>query len=200
MMRCIEQDSLSRRRSIYQLSDHLPISEICLIETVESCIKHCPTPFNVQSARVAVLFGKQHKLLWQTIWEELQLIISTKQEIVVKRKIDGFARGVGTILFFEETKSLMTLKKQFPQYAKNMRTWIQQANGMLQYMIWQTLSENEVGASLQHYNELIEKTVNKIYDLPKTWEITAQMPFGAIESEPAEKTFLPMENRIRVFQ
>lgn len=199
-MRCIEQDSLNRRRSIYQLNDRLPISENCFVETIEACVKHCPTPFNVQSARVAILFGNRHKLFWQTVWEALQTVISTKQTTAVKKKIDGFTRGAGTILFFEETKSLMTLKKQFPLYAKNMRLWTQQANGMLQYMIWQTLSENEVGASLQHYNELIEKTVNKMFDLPKTWEIVAQMPFGSIESEPAPKTFLPLEERIRVLR
>lgn len=199
-MRCIEQDSLSRRRSIYQLNDHLPISEICFMETIESCVKHCPTAFNIQSARLAVLFGKQHKLLWQTVWEALQAVITSKQQEAVKKKIDGFARAAGTILFFEETKSLMALKKQFPQYAKNMRIWTQQANGMLQYMIWQTLAENDVGASLQHYNELIEKKVNALFDLPKTWELVAQMPFGAIESEPMEKTFLPLNERIRVLK
>ncbi|MBQ9271364.1 MAG: nitroreductase family protein [Alphaproteobacteria bacterium] len=199
-MRCVEQDSLSRRRSIYQLNDHLPVSEICFVETIEACVKHCPTPFNAQSARVAILFGKAHKLLWQNIWDSLQTVVSAKQSNSAKKKIDSFANSAGTILFFEENKTLMSLKKQFPQYAKNMRLWMQQANGMLQYMIWQTLSENEIGASLQHYNELIDKTVNKIYDLPKTWELVAQMPFGAIESEPMPKTFLPMEERVRVIK
>ena len=199
-MRCIEQDSLSRRRSIYKLNSHLPVSEICFIETVEACIKHCPTPFNVQSSRVAILFGKQHNLLWQTVWQELQPMISSKQAPITKKKIDDFANAAGTILFFEETKSLRDLKKQFPQYAKNMRIWTEQANGMLQYMIWQTLSENEIGASLQHYNELIAKSVNKMFALPKSWKLVAQMPFGAIESEPTAKTFLPIEERIRIIK
>ena len=199
-MRCIEQDSLSRRRSVYKLNSHLPVSENCFIETVEDCVKHCPTPFNVQSARVVVLFGKQHQLLWQTVWESLQPLINSKQSEATKKKIESFADAAGTILFFEETKALMALKKQFPLYAKNMRTWTQQANGMLQYMVWQSLSENEVGASLQHYNELIAKQINKLYNLPKTWEIVAQMPFGAIESEPAEKTFLPLDERVKVLK
>ena len=183
-MRCIEQDSLGRRRSVYALSGVLPISENCFIETIESCVLHCPTPFNIQSARVVILLGKKHSLLWQKIWDELLTIITDKQVAAVKTKIDA----------------LMRLKKQFPQYAKNMRIWTQQANGMLQYMIWQTLSENEVGASLQHYNELIAKSVNKMFDLPKTWELVAQMPFGSIEIEPAEKTFLPLEERLKILR
>lgn len=199
-MRCIEQDSLSRRRSVYALSGVLPISENCFIETVESCLLHCPTPFNVQSARVVILFGKKHLLLWQKIEEEILKVITDKQVATVKKKLKSFARAYGTVLFFEDKKALMRLKKQFPQYAKNMRTWTQQANGILQYMIWQTLSENEVGASLQHYNELIAQSVNKMFDLPKTWELVAQMPFGGIETEPAEKTFLPLDERLKILK
>ena len=67
-------------------------------------------------------------------------------------------------------------------------------------MIWQTLAENEVGASLQHYNELITQSVNKMFELPKTWELVAQMPFGSIETEPAEKTFLPLEGRLKILR
>lgn len=199
-MRCIEQDSLNRRRSIYGLSGVLPVSENCFIETIESCLLHCPTPFNIQSARVVILFGKKHLLLWQKIREELLDIITDKQVAAVKKKIDAFARAYGTILFFEDRNSLMRLKKQFPQYAKNMRLWTQQANAILQYMIWQTLSENEVGASLQHYNELIDKAVIKMFNLPKTWELVAQMPFGSIEIEPTEKTFLPLDERLKILR
>ncbi len=199
-MRCIEQDSLNRRRSVYGLSGVLPVSENCFIETIESCVLHCPTPFNVQSARVVVLLGKKHRQLWQKIWEELSAVITDKQVAGVRKKIDAFAAAYGTILFFEDRNALLKLKKQFPQYAKNMRIWTQQANGMLQYMIWQTLSENEIGASLQHYNELIDKSVNKMFDLPKTWELVAQMPFGSIETEPPEKTFLPLEGRLKILR
>lgn len=199
-MNCIEQDSLSRRRSVYGLSNLLPVSENCFTETIESCILHCPTPFNVQSARVVILFDKQHRLLWQNIWKNLQKVISDKQAAATKKRIDSFARAYGTILFFEDKKSLTALKKQFPLYAKNMSTWVQQANGMLQYMIWQTLAENEIGANLQHYNELIAEQIHTLFDLPKNWELVAQMPFGAIATEPEPKTSLPLETRLKVLR
>lgn len=199
-MHCIEQDSLNRRRSVYALSSILPISENCFIDTIESCVLHCPTPFNVQSARVAILFDKKHQLLWDTIWEKLKKLVNNQQSSAVHKKIDGFKRANGTILFFEDKKSLAALKKQFPPYAKNMRIWTQQANGILQYMIWQTLAENDVGASLQHYNELIEEEVHSLFDLPKNWELVAEMPFGAIESEPAAKSFLPIDERLKILR
>ena len=195
-MRCIEQDSLGRRRSVYGLSNVLPVSEHCFIETIESCILNCPTPFNIQSARIAVLFNQSHLILWSTVWEALKNLVTSKQSAASKRKIEAFSKASGTILFFEDKKALTALKKQFPQYAKNMRLWTQQANGMLQYMVWQTMAENDVGASLQHYNELIEDKISDLFHLPKTWELVAQMPFGAVESEPKAKTFLPVEERL----
>ena len=71
---------------------------------------------------------------------------------------------------------------------------------MLQYMSGQALADNEIGASLQHYNELIEDDVKKMLSLPDNWQILAQMPFGNIEKTPAEKTFLPLENRLMIFK
>ncbi|NFV72581.1 nitroreductase, partial [Clostridium botulinum] len=34
------------------------------------------------------------------------------------------------------------------------------------------------GASLQHYNELIEEDVKKEWNIPNNWKLIAQMPFG----------------------
>ena len=81
-----------------------------------------------------------------------------------------------------------------------MSVWVQQANGILQYMIWQTLAENNIGASLQHYNEVIENDLPDLLKLPKNWELVAEMPFGSINKEPAEKTFLPLEERFKIFK
>ena len=116
------------------------------------------------------------------------------------QKINSFDEAYGTVLFFEDLDILAQLQKDFPLYQKNMHDWTYEANGMLQYMIWQALAENEIGASLQHYNELIEDDVKKMLSLPDNWKILAQMPFGSIEKTPAEKTFLPLENRFKIFK
>jgi hypothetical protein len=200
MVHCIEQDSLKIRRSVYGLGKLSAMANTCVEDSVKSCLLNCPTPFNVQSARVALLFGKSHQLFWDKIWENLKGIVPTAKQKNTKEKIESFAAAHGTILFFEDKTALNKLKKQFPLYAKNMKTWTQQANGMLQFMIWQVFAENNIGASLQHYNELIEKEVCAMYNLPKNWELVAQMPFGSIEKEPADKTFLPLDDRIKVFK
>ncbi len=200
MLHCIEQDSLERRRSVYGLGNTIAVSDSCFLDTVTSCLKHCPTAFNVQSARLAVLFGKEHHCFWDLVWQNMKAVIPADKVPASQTRIDGFKRAYATILFFEDTKALADLKKQFPLYKKNMPTWMQQGNGILQYMIWQTLAENEIGASLQHYNELIEKDMPKIFGIPKHWKMVAQMPCGSIEKEPAPKTFLPIEDRLLVLK
>ena len=56
------------------------------------------------------------------------------------------------------------------------------------------------GASLQHYNPLIDETVLKEWQLPETWELIAQMPFRVPLQEPGAKEFNPIEERVRIFK
>lgn len=200
MFQCIEQDNLERRRSIYALGNTPIISDSCLLNTIASCVKHCPTAFNVQSSRIAALFDNQHHKFWNLVWHNLQNVITPEQAKSSKEKIESFKHARGTILFFEDEKVLKKLKQQVPLYKKNVNIWAQQANGMLQYMIWQALSENDIGASLQHYNEVIEKDVSTTFNIPRHWKLIAQMPWGSIEKEPAQKTFVPLEDRILVLK
>jgi predicted oxidoreductase (fatty acid repression mutant protein) len=200
MINCIEQESLEIRRSIYALGKTPMVADHCLIDTISACVKHCPTAFNVQSARVAILFDKFHTNFWKMVWLNLKEVTPDERIESAKSKIDSFIDAYGTILFFEDKNALKKLKKQYPLYKKNMHDWVMQANGMLQYMVWQTLAENEEGASLQHYNELIKKQVNIMFDLPRNWEIVAQMPWGSIEKTPYQKTFLPIEDRVKIFK
>jgi len=71
---------------------------------------------------------------------------------------------------------------------------------MLQLVIWTALAEAGVGASLQHYNPLIDKRVKEQWSLPESWQLVAQMPFGGIAGPPGEKEYLPVNERIYVFK
>ncbi|MBP5352249.1 MAG: nitroreductase family protein [Alphaproteobacteria bacterium] len=200
MVHCVEQDSLSRRRSIYTLGKLPASSEKCVEEAVRVCLKNCPTAFNVQSARVVILLGEQQQKFWDMVNAALKKILPAEKFKASKTRIDAFAAAHGTILFYEDKKSLTELKKRFPLYKKNMPIWMQQGNGMLQYMIWQALSENDIGASLQHYTELVEKDVASWLPFTKKWQMVAQMPFGSIEQEAGEKEFLPLESRLKIIR
>ncbi len=80
---------------------------------------------------------------------------------VLKEKINSFASGYGTILYFEDMSVVEDLQKQFALYKDNFPVWSQQSSAMHQFVIWTSLEIEGFGASLQHYNELIEEDVKK---------------------------------------
>ena len=71
---------------------------------------------------------------------------------------------------------------------------------MHQLAVWTMLEDVGFGASLQHYNPLIDETVLKEWQLPETWELIAQMPFGVPLQEPGTKEFNSIEERVRIFK
>ena len=56
---------------------------------------------------------------------------------------------------------------------------------MLQFMIWSALAEKNIGASLQHYNPLIDNIIKKEFKINPEWKFVAQMPFGGIIETPS---------------
>jgi predicted oxidoreductase (fatty acid repression mutant protein) len=55
-----------------------------------------------------------------------------------------------------------------------------------------------VGASLQHYNPLIDAAVAREWNVPAYWKLRAQMPFGSNENGFGEKPFMDDAERFRV--
>ena len=86
------------------------------------------------------------------------------------------------------------------RYKDNFPIWSQQASGMHQFVIWTSLEIEGFGASLQHYNELIEEDVKKEWDIPNNWKLIAQMPFGKPVIDPDEKQYKPLEERIKIIK
>jgi predicted oxidoreductase (fatty acid repression mutant protein) len=71
---------------------------------------------------------------------------------------------------------------------------------MLQFVVWTSLELEGLGASLQHYNPLIDEEVRAKWNLPSTWKLIAQMPFGKPTGAPGEKEFQPLDTRMKVFR
>ena len=127
-------------------------------------------------------------------------IVSADKFAATAAKIDSFAAGYATILFFEDQAVVKNLEEKFPLYADNFSPWSLQSSGMLQYMVWVSLENEGAGASLQHYNPLIDDAVIKEWNLPPTWKLISQMPVGSKELPADEKTFEPIEKRVKVFK
>ncbi|MCQ2410337.1 MAG: nitroreductase family protein [Elusimicrobiaceae bacterium] len=191
-------DLAQKRRSCYELTDKIPLSQEELIHLVQEAVKQAPSAFNSQSARVVILLGEKHHHFWHLVSEELKKIVPPERFAPTAQKISSFAAGYGTLLFFEDWAAVEALQVRFAAYAENFPTWAYQANGMLEYIIWTALAERNIGASLQHYNPLVDHAVAHAFDVPHTWKLIAQMPFGAIAQPPQEKEHMPLALRVRV--
>lgn len=192
--------ALAMRRSVYSLSNKIALSDDELRQNLAEIVKNVPSAYNVQSARVVLLLGEQHQKLWQIVRDSLYPLVPPEKRAVTESKIKkSFAAGYGTILFFEDTKALEDMQNKFPLYKDNFGIWAEQANGMLQYAVWTMLAVAGIGASLQHYNPLIDEKVKQTWNLPGFWQLKAQMPFGEIKTPPADKTFIPLAERLKVF-
>ncbi len=194
------QDQLTVRRSVYTLGKNITLGDNEIVRLLQQCLLNCPTAFNVQSARLVVLWGEKHDQFWQLLWQNMQKVISAEKQQSARERIEAFKQAYGTILFYEDSDAVAKLQQQYPLYADNCPIWAQQANGMLQYMIWQVLAENNIGASLQHYNELVADAARQKFDLPDSWQMVAQMPFGQITAPVGNKTFLPLDERFTVLR
>lgn len=184
---------IKQRRSYYNINKQLPVSNDTVIELVKEIVENTPDAFNMKSARVIVVFNNQHDKLWDTIYQSFD-------GKVAKEKIDSFKNGAGTVLFFYDKSVVESLQKQFALYADNFPIWAMQANGMLQSNIWVALKENNIGASLQHFNPIIDKNINQMFNVDKNWVLVAQMPFGGIGSEPNQKEKEDINKRVVIFK
>ncbi len=188
------------RRSIYHIGRPLELNENELLQKIERAVVCAPSAFNSQSARIGVLLGENHQKLWQIVSETLQKITPAEKWPSTAEKMNAFAAGYGTILFFEDAEITKELQQKFPLYRENLSVWAEHGNAMLQYILWTLLAENQIGASLQHYNPLIDDAVRQTWHFPDHWHLTAQMPFGRIMAPAAEKSVVPVSERIRVFR
>lgn len=193
-------EMIKNRRTIYNLGDVLPVSEEHVTKLIKEAVKHSPSSFNSQTSRVVILFGAEHKKLWNMTKEALRKIVPEQAFAATEQKIDSFAAGAGSILFFEDQDIVKGLQEQFPLYADNFPIWSEQASGIAQFAVWTALSQENIGASLQHYNPLIDNDVQAAWNVPANWILRAQMVFGSINSPAGDKDFMDDDVRFKVFK
>jgi predicted oxidoreductase (fatty acid repression mutant protein) len=195
------KQALQNRRTCYALGNTSPISDQALEELLQVAVLNVPSAFNSQTARLVLLLGKQHTTFWNIVKETLRKKVPADAFPKTEKKIDdSFAAGYGTVLYFEETRIVKELQQSFPSYAENFPTWSQQTSAMHQLAVWTLLEDAGFGASLQHYNPLIDSDVRKQWNLPETWQFIAQMPFGTPLQEPAPKEQQSLTERIKIFR
>ncbi len=192
--------AVAERRSHYAIGGEAVTSDEKIIEVLEQASLHAPSSYNSQSTRVVLLLGEHHKKLWTILMDVMREKLSAEKFPRTEKKISGFMAGYGTVLFFEDVDVVEDLVEKFPTYADNFREWSLQGAAIMEYIVWTALEAEGYGASLQHYNELIAEAVAKEWNLPASWRMNAQMPFGNITDDPTPKTFKPLDDRLKIFK
>ncbi|GAB6010569.1 nitroreductase family protein [Viscerimonas tarda] len=194
------KEAIAHRRSYYSIRNSSPVSDCEIEEIMKTALKNVPSAFNSQSTRIVLLLAKNHTKLWDITKETLQKIVPAEAFPATEAKINhSFASGYGTVLFFEDKDVTENLQKNFPLYSQNFPVWAQQTSAMHQFAVWTMLEDAGFGASLQHYNPLIDEEVIKTWKLNPRWELIAQMPFGVPVEEPQGKKYQPLEDRLIVY-
>ncbi|MFU7515840.1 nitroreductase family protein [Clostridium sp. HCS.1] len=193
-------EAIKERRSIYAIGKDSPISDERIKEIVEEVVKHVPSAFNSQTTRTVILLGESHDKLWNITMEALRKVVPADNFSATEEKINSFKAGYGTVLFFEDFAIVEGLQKQFELYKDNFPVWATQTSGMMQFAVWTAFATEGLGASLQHYTEVIDNEVRKEFNIPNNWKMLAQMPFGNILAPAGEKAFTPIEDRVKVLK
>lgn len=195
------KEALKHRRSYYALSNESPLRNEEIEELLKFVLAYVPSAFNSQSPRLVLLLGESHRKLWEIVKETLKKIIPEASYEVSEHKIDtSFLAGYGTVLFYEDQSVVEHLQKSFPLYRDKFPDWSQQVSAMTQFAVWTMLEDAGFGASLQHYNPLIDDKVATEWHLSPSWRLIAQMPFGKPLQQPAPPEHKSVKERFRVFK
>ncbi|THU05234.1 nitroreductase family protein [Lampropedia puyangensis] len=188
--------ALTKRRTQYALGKNVSISNAEIESIIKEAVRQTPSSFNSQSSRAVILFGDASKQFWDLTREVLRGLVPAEAFAATDGKMTAFAAGVGTVLFFEDQDTVQALNEKYP-YDFNL--FSEHSAGMTQLAVWTALAEANVGASLQHYNPVVDEQVRATWNIPASWKLRAQMPFGSNEAAFPEKTFIDDANRFKTF-
>jgi predicted oxidoreductase (fatty acid repression mutant protein) len=191
--------ALKTRRTQYALGKTLPLPKTEVAQLIQDAIKQSPSSFNSQSSRAIILFDAESEKFWGFALAALRNIVPAEQFAATETKIKGFAAGAGTVLFYEDQNVVQGLQKKFALYAQNFPVWSEQSSGMAQLAVWTALAVAGIGASLQHYNPLVDDAAAVQWHVPASWKLRAMMPFGSNQASFNDKTFMSDAERFRVF-
>lgn len=192
-------DQIKQRRTIYAIGRNVTLAQEQIEELIKETVKHSPSSFNSQTSRVVTLYGASHEKFWNIVLNTLRKIVPEAAFEGTQKKINSFSAGYATVLFYEDQNVVKGLQEQFPSYADNFPVWSEHSSAIAQYAVWTALAEQKIGASLQHYNPIIDEEVAATFEIPDHWKLRAQLVLGSIEAPAGEKTFIDDAERFKTF-
>lgn len=192
-------DQIKQRRTIYAIGKNVSKEQSAIEQIIQDAVRHSPSAFNSQTSRVVTLYGASHTKFWNMVREALRKVVPAEAFANTDAKINSFEAGFGTALFYEDQDTVKALQEQFALYADNFPVWSEHSTGIAQFAVWTALAEQNIGASLQHYNPIIDDEAAAAFDIPANWKLRAQLVFGSIEAPAGEKTFMEDSERFKSF-
>ena len=192
-------DQIKQRRTIYAIGKNVTLENSKIESVIQEAVKQSPSSFNSQTSRVVTLFGQSHDKFWDIVLETLRKIVPAAAFEGTSGKIASFKAGHATVLFYEDQDVDKSLQEQFALYADNFPVWSEHSTAIAQFAVWTALAEHNIGASLQHYNPIVDEEVASIFDIPANWKLRAQLVLGSIEAGAGEKTYIDDAVRFKTF-
>ncbi|QIO09112.1 nitroreductase family protein [Acinetobacter lanii] len=192
-------DQIKQRRTIYAIGKNVTLDNVKIESIIKEAVKHSPSSFNSQTSRVVTLFGQSHEQFWTIVLETLRKIVPADAFQGTSDKINSFKAGYATVLFYEDQDVVKALQEQFALYADNFPVWSEHSTAIAQFAVWTALAEQNIGASLQHYNPIVDEEVAQTFDIPASWKLRAQLVLGSIEAPAGDKTFIDDATRFKTF-
>lgn len=184
---------IRERRSVYDLTDDVDISNEELKYFFEDILTYSPSSMNSQSTKIVLLLDEAGRNFWNKVKENARGNVN-------EEKFKGFINAKGTALIFYDGDIVSKLEEKFPSLKENFIRWAYENCAVVYTNIWNGLVSLNLGANLEHFNPFIESWVNDFYKLPKNFKLVAQMPFGGIISKPEEKKKLSIDEMFRMFE
>ncbi len=195
------RDAVAVRRSVYALDGDIGavgVTEADVLEAVRSVAPLVPSAFNMRSARLVVLFGEDHRRLWEITEGILRSRAGDRDFSSTEAKMRGFSEAAGTVLFYEDTEAVREAADANPRYADNFPVWSEQGVAMVQYAVWLAICDLGLGANLQHYNPLIDDEVRREFGIQDGLRLVSLMVFGRKVGDPGPKERHPGEHVVSV--
>lgn len=188
---------LENRRSQYVIGANTDVTAEQVAEALKNVVPHVPTAFNSQSSRLVVASGENNAKLWDLIKDVQSKVLPEETFNYMAPIMDGARNAVGTVLFFEDRDAV---ENGIPANDERRYVYKNHASANAQFATWLTLTDLGLGATLQHFNigyeQGFDRAIRELLDLPESWELVAEMPFGSIEAPAAEKEVITAEEQV----
>ncbi|KAI9040774.1 uncharacterized protein KD926_007717 [Aspergillus affinis] len=201
-------EAIKHRRTVYGVTDTIAVSDDRIIDIVNEVIQTMPSSWNMQSTRILVTLGKEHKRFWDAVIAAAKpFVLENQGEEGWKRnenRFKSFRDAYGTISIFEDHTAIEKLHDRFSKFPITVfENFAEHSNAMHQITLWTALELEGLGASLQHSHFVpgVEDAIRSEFDLPSTWSVKAEIVFGGLSGErPIAPEKEPISTTVKVFK